>query len=86
MAQVKFYEVDGKRHPAADVQEFTERRCDGCGEFLTAIEGVSGTVQIIAYGGTTISVPLDAHPQHVGQALADAMRTASERVQWPAGF
>lgn len=86
MAQVKFYEVEGKRHPAADVNEVTERRCDACGEFLAPTEGLAGQVQVTVYGGNVVGARFDAHPEHTDQALADAMRTASERVQWPPSF
>lgn len=86
MAQVKFYEVEGKRHPAADVNEVTERRCDACGEFLAPMAGYSGHLTVTIYGGNVASASFDAHAHHADQALADAMRTASERVQWPASF
>lgn len=86
MSQTRIYEVDGKRISSADLKEITERRCDGCGEYMAPNEGVSGSVQVDTYGGQHIGIRFDAHAGHEDEALVNVMSKAAEQVQWPLAF
>jgi hypothetical protein len=66
MSVVRSFERDGQRiEIPADADIASERRCDGCGQFVADDEAATIGVSVYLPDGTEHALRFDAHPAHI---------------------